>query len=405
MDYQLYTLPSGLHVVHKPHAGEVTYAGFAIAVGTRHESSRHHGLAHLTEHMLFKGTSLRNSLQIIRRMEEVGAELNAFTEKESTYVYCIFPKAHFNRASNLLFDIVQHSRFPEEELTKEKTVIIDEINSYRDNPSELIFDEFENILFRHHPLGHNILGTEASVSRITGQIGRNFLRRHYRPDNMIFFLAGEADLSDWPLNPAEKVSIHNTDGTPLHTLRDGFLPRTIRRHKDTYQHHILMGGPAYSLHDDRRIPLSLLNNILGGPGMNSRLNLSLREEHGYVYNVESNYTPYSDTGIFNIYLGCAPRHAEAAMELVRKELRYLIEHPLSPIELESAKRQFKGQLIVSADNKESTFLSLGKSMLLYGKYDPLSVIFSRIDAITSDRLREIAAEVLNPDSMLTLIYC
>lgn len=403
MSYQLYTLPSGLHVVHRPHAGEVTYAGFAIGVGTRHESAHHHGLAHLTEHMLFKGTRLRSSLQIIRRMEEVGAELNAFTEKESTYVYCIFPKAHFNRAANLLFDIVQHSRFPEEELAKEKTVIIDEINSYRDNPSELIFDEFENILFRNHPLGHNILGTEGSVSRTTGQMGRNFLRRHYRPDNMIFFITGEADLSDWPLTPVEGNRLRLP--APAIHAADAVLPRTIRRHKDTYQHHILMGGRAYSLHDERRIPMALLTNILGGPGMNSRLNLSLREEHGYAYNVESNYTPYSDTGISSIYLGCSPRHADAAMELVRKELRRLIDEPLTPVELEAAKRQLKGQLIVSADSRETSFIALGKSMLHYGKYDPLPVLFRHIDAITADQLCDVAAEVLEPDAMLTLIYC
>lgn len=405
MDYQLYTLPTGLHVVHRPHGGEVAYAGFAIAVGTRHESTHHFGLAHLTEHMLFKGTALRNSLQIIQRMEEVGAELNAYTEKESTYVYSIFPKVHFNRASNLLFDLVHHSRFPEEELSKEKTVIIDEINSYRDNPSDLIFDEFENILFRNHPLGHNILGTEASVSRTTGQMGRNFLKKHYRPDNMLFFISGEADLSGWSLSPADQNSFKREALSEPYAGNRDRLPRTVRRHKDTYQHHILMGGYAYSLHDERRIPLSLLNNILGGPGMNSRLNLSLREKHGYVYNVESNYTPFSDTGVFNIYLGCAPRHADAAVSLVRAELHRLIDTPLTPSELEAAKRQFKGQLIVAADNKESTFLTLGKSILLYGRYDPLSVIFQRIDAITSEQLRQVAAEVLDPDSMLTLIYC
>ncbi len=413
MKYQIHTTKSGLQLVYKEEDSPVTYAGFGIKVGSRHEKPRSHGIAHFVEHMLFKGTKSHNSLQIIRRMEEVGAELNAFTEKEATFVYSILPQQHFRRAFNLLADIVRNSYFPEEELKKEKEVIIDEINSYRDSPSELIFDEFENILFKSHPLGHNILGSEGSVSNISSAMGRRFMDEHYRADKMIFFVQGKIDF----LELVEQAEYHFDKNctTPISNCSIGGsgsleipkrieFPMQVRRRRNTYQRHLLIGTYAYSMHDKRRTTLTLLNNILGGPAMNSRLNLSLRENNGLVYNVESNYIPYSDTGLLNIYLGTAPRNVEKAIGLVHEELDKLCQTKLSENELIKAKRQLKGQLCVSSDSRESCFIALGKSIMNYGKYDSQETIFKRIDQICSEEIQAVAQDLLCPDKLLTLTY-
>lgn len=410
-DYQLTRLNNGLRVVHRYIPGQVIYLGVAIGVGSRHENTRQHGLAHFTEHLLFKGTKRRNAQQIIRRIEGVGGELNAYTSKEETLVYAIAPKEYFRRSIHLLADIVTSSKFPFEELEREKTVIIDEISSYEDSPSELIFDEFEHLLFRGHALGHPILGTERSVSSFTRQMQYDFYQKHYRIDNMVLFVQG--DISYDTL--LEQAQIHFVDRAILlgsQTEEDSLQPQTpkklpaqsIVRRRQTHQRHILIGGYAYAMHERRKLGLSILVNLLGGSSMNSRLNLLLREQYGYVYHIECNYTAYSDIGMITIYFGCSAEHMDKAITLVEGELRRLCETPLTPEELLQTKRQLKGQLAVANDNPETTFLSLGKTILHHGKQDSLEELYAKIDAIGVDELHEIAREIFVAEQMHRLIY-
>ncbi|KGN75067.1 peptidase M16 [Porphyromonas macacae] len=407
MEYITEILPSGLKIAYFPDQSEVTYLGYGIGVGSRHENNREHGLAHFTEHMLFKGTGKRSAKQIIFRMEEVGADLNAFTTKEETFLYAAFSKRHLNRAMELMSDIVLHSAYPEKELQKEKEVIIDEINSYKDTPAELIYDEFENLLFKGRPLGHNILGTEQSVRRVQPASGRQFLAKHYRPDNMLLFVMGQVDFE----RLVEQASYYFPSKDPVPrreaVKRKPFVHpcgQTIRRRKDTYQHHTMIGNLAYAMNDKRRYALSLMTNILGGPGMNSQLNMLLREENGLVYNVEAGYTAYSDTGVFHIYYGCAKQNAAYTKKLVLEALEQFICRPLTEQELTAAKQQLKGQLAISNDNRENVFLSMGKSLMHFEHFNSLSELYLRIDSITADDIFEVAKEVLNPARLLTLEY-
>lgn len=380
--------------------------GFAVRVGTRDETLASYGLAHLVEHMLFKGTYRRSSTNIINRAEEVGAELNAYTTKEETFIYAALPSQYWKRIFNLLADVVLHSRFPEEELEKEKVVIIDEINSYKDSPCELIYDEFENMLFKKTPLGHNILGSEQSVRRISSRMGRNFMKKYYRPDNMIFFLSGDVDEQEL-IRLAEETFQGIDCSEPIEhspIVSEHYTPTLKRKRKDTYQYHVLMGNTAYSMHQPERIGLSLLLNILGGPGMNSKLNMALRERNGLVYNVESVYTAYSDGGMLSIYYACARENAEKARTLVEEELRKLIDSPIGEDELMSAKRQVKGQLLIAEDSRENATLSFAKSILHYGKQDSLDSILKRIDNLKSSDLQDLARKKLQPSDMTTLIY-
>lgn len=406
--YYTRTLDSGLRFIHLPLSSPVVYIGLAIGVGTRHERRGEYGIAHFTEHMLFKGTRLRSSEQIIRRLEEVGGELNAYTSKEETILYALVPRAYAKRAIQLICDIVQHSRFDECELRKEQSVVIDEIHSYEDSPSELIWDEFEDLLFKGHPLGHRILGSEKSVKGFTQAKEQRFFEQHYRANNMALFIQGEVEEEEictyvntlFPQSPQEQVYRHTY---PCFEPRAYSSSRVVRR-KGTSQRHIMMGATAYSLADNRRLGLSLLVNILGGPGMSSRLNMSLREEAGFVYQVDCTYTAYSDTGLVAIYFGCAPEHESEAIQLAQAELTRISQDPLSDKELTAAKRQLKGQLTVSSDAHENYFLGAGKAFLHQGRVESRETILSKIDALTTSELYEIAQEIFAPERMMTLIY-
>jgi len=383
----------------------VSYCGFAVNAGTRDEETDEFGLAHFVEHMLFKGTAKRKAWHILNRMENVGGELNAYTTKEETFVYSVFMEEHFSRALELLSDLIFHSQFPSREIEKEVDVILDEINSYEDNPSELIYDEFENLLFSGHELGHNILGEESSLMRFTSDSGKSFISRFYVPENMVFFSMGRRDF---------KRIVKEVEATIGHII----LPSTDKKRKspqiinacsrekskDTHQAHVLIGGKAFSMYDKKRPSLFLLNNILGGPGMNSRLNVILREKHGLVYNVESNMTTYTDTGFANIYFGTDPRNMDKALRLVKKTLASLRETRLSVTQLAAAKKQVIGQMGVSVDNREGVFLGLGKSFLHYNRYDTLEEVFSKIESITADNILEVANEVFAPEQLFSLIY-
>lgn len=404
-DYFSHILPNGLRIVHLPSASPVSYCGFAVNAGTRDEEMDEFGLAHFVEHMIFKGTEKRKSWHILNRMENVGGELNAYTTKEETFVYSIFMEEHFRRAFELLSDLVFHSQFPEQEIEKEVDVILDEINSYEDSPSELIFDEFENLLFDGHALGHNILGDEQSLLGFGSESGKSFMRRFYAPENMVFFSMGripfkkivqmaESTLSDIAFPMAARNR----------TAPGELLPVSCQIHKDTHQAHVLIGGRAYSMHDEKRLPLFLLNNLLGGPGMNNRLNVSLREKNGLVYNVESNVTSYTDTGLASIYFGTDPKNKEKAIRLVYKELAKLREVKLTATQLAAAKKQVIGQLGVSGDNREGLFLGLGKSFLHYNRYDTLPEVFAKVEKLTAGEIREVANEIFAPERLFSLIY-
>ena len=406
-----HTLPCGLRIIAsvEPEAA-VSYVGVGVRVGARDEGLRWHGLAHSIEHMLFKGTRLRSATQLIERMESVGAELNAYTTKEETMLYAIAPSRYAARSLHTLLDIATHSTFPQEEWAKEQEVILDEIHSYEDSPSELIFDEFEDQVFRPHSLGHAILGTEASVGRITVEAQRSFYRRYYRPERMVLFARGVLDMESL-IAAAERVFVGEAE--PL-LLEAGALPslplakmkeaRRVVRRRDTAQSHVLLGRAAYSLYDSRRLALSLLANILGGSGMNARLNMRLREERGLVYHVECNYTPYTDAGLFAIYFGSSHRAEAEAVELVYVELERLVAEGLTPRALEQALRQTQGQLILAAEQKEQHFLSMGKSFLHTGRFESDEELQQRLSKLTPALLHEVAVDLFDRSVFHELIY-
>lgn len=405
MQYFSHTLSNGLRIVHLPSDSPVSYCGFAVNAGTRDEEASEFGLAHFVEHMLFKGTAKRKAWHILNRMENVGGELNAYTTKEETFVYSVFMEEHFGRAFELLTDLVFHSRFPRQEIEKEVDVILDEINSYEDSPSELIFDEFENQLFAGHALGHNILGDEKSLLSFGPESGLSFTKRFYTPGNMLFFSMGRIDFRKIVKMAERGLSDIECPLTPRNRVAPGEMIPAIRKiHKETHQAHVLIGGRAYSMHDERRVSLFLLNNLLGGPGMNNRLNVSLREKNGLVYNVESNVTSYTDTGLATIYFGTDPKNMEKSLQLVHKELRKLREVKLTATQLAAAKKQVIGQLGVSGDNREGLFLGLGKSYLHYNRYDTLPEVFAKVEKLTSEDILETANDIFAPERLSALIY-
>jgi predicted Zn-dependent peptidase len=408
MNYNTCTLPNGLRVIHLPSASPVVYCGIAVKGGTRHEQPGEEGIAHFCEHLTFKGTARRTSVQIINALEGVGGELNAFTNKEDTVYYCAILRDHFRRAVDVLCDIVFCSQYPQHEVEKEREVVCDEIESYEDTPAELIFDDIENLLFEGHPLGHNILGTAAQVRGYNSEDALRFVRRYYRPDNCIFFANGDIDFKRLVKMlggievGGERLEQHNYSLTSHPSYPT--LPRELIRHRNTHQAHVIVGTRAYSANDTRRWALYLLNNILGGPGMNSRLNLSLRERNGLVYTVESSMVCYQDTGLWTVYFGCDPADVARCRRLVRRELNRLMQQPLSPAQLRTAKRQLQGQLAIATDNREQFAIDFAKNFLHTGKTRDLTNVMAHIDALTPDDLQQTAVELFADDRMTTLIY-
>ena len=409
MKYNTFTLPNGLRIIHLPATSPVVYCGYEINAGTRNETPEREGIAHFCEHATFKGTEHRRAWHILNCLESVGGDLNAFTNKEDTVYHAAILKYDVMRAVDLLTDIVFHSLYPQAELDKEVEVICDEIESYNDSPSELIYDEFENMLFNGHPLGHNILGNAELVRTYKSEDAQQFTERFYRPDNAIFFAYGDLNFTklvsmlkkatkDFPIAEANV----NKEAEP--TILPPYEPREIVVDKGTHQAHVMMGNRAYSIRDERRIALYLLNNILGGPGMNARLNMSLRERHGLVYTVESSMISYSDTGVWCLYFGCDPHDVNHCRRLVRKELDRVIQKPLSIAQLNAAKKQIKGQIAVECDNREGFALDFGKSFLHYGWEKDVNSLFCRIDALTAEQIQQVAIEIFAPERMTTLIY-
>lgn len=406
MGYQTATLPNGIRIVHEPNPINVAYCGYAVNAGTRDERENEQGMAHFVEHLIFKGTRKRHAWHILNRMENVGGDLNAYTNKEETVIYSAFLKEDFLRAAELLTDIVFNSTFPQNEIEKETEVIIDEIQSYEDSPAELIFDDFEELIFPDHPLGRNILGKPELLRNFRSKDALDFVGRYYKPDNLVFFVQGNLDFN-CIVRTMEKITANIPFGKVENYARQApgpYVPRQVTVHKDTHQVHVMTGGRGYSAYDERRTGLYLLNNILGGPGMNSRLNVALREKRGLVYNVESNLTSYTDTGTFCIYFGCDPDDADRCIELVQKELRKLREQPLTDSRLNAAKKQIIGQIGVSSDNFENNALDMAKCFLHYKHYESKEEVFRRIKALTAKQLQDIANEMFAENYLSTLIY-
>ena len=449
MKYNTYTLDNGLRIIHLPSDSKVVYCGYQINAGTRNEEPGEEGLAHFCEHVTFKGTERRKAWHILNCLESVGGDLNAYTNKEGTVYYSAILKEHIARAVDLLSDIVFHSVYPQAEIDKEVEVICDEIESYNDSPAELIYDEFENILFKGSPLGHNILGTAEQVRAFKTEDALRFTQKLYRPDNAIFFAYGDIDfkklvrllqraLADdksvvnlakeklpqisqitqisWNENsiaeeksvsPVKSVGPKNYPSVGdknYPSVGDRIAGQTIVMQKNTHQAHVMIGTRAYDVNDDRRMPLYLLNNMLGGPGMNAKLNLALREHNGLVYTVESTMVSYGDTGTWSIYFGCDEHDVKRCLRLVRKELDKFMQKPLSDAQLKAAKKQIKGQIGVACDNRENFALDFGKSFLHYGWEKNVDRLYEQVDEITAAQIQAVAQELFDKDRLTTLIF-
>ena len=427
MKYNTYTLDNGLRIIHLPSDSQVVYCGYQINAGTRNEEPGEEGLAHFCEHVTFKGTERRKAWHILNCLESVGGDLNAYTNKEGTVYYSAILKEHIARAVDLLSDIVFHSVYPQAEIDKEVEVICDEIESYNDSPAELIYDEFENILFKGSPLGHNILGTAEQVRSFTTEDALRFTRKLYRPDNAIFFAYGDIDfkklvkllktlnfeqgtLNFMNSKTSETPTAEMEAGDANHKVQSSKFNvqsiegQTIVMQKNTHQAHVMIGTRAYDVNDDRRMPLYLLNNMLGGPGMNAKLNLALREHNGLVYTVESTMVAYGDTGVWSIYFGCDEHDVKRCLRLVRKELDKFMQKPLSEAQLKTAKKQIKGQIGVACDNRENFALDFGKSFLHYGWEKNVDRLYEQVDEITAAQIQAVAQELFDKDRLTTLIF-
>jgi len=403
--YKQFQLKNGIRLIYKRSLSNVGHIGFLIDTGSRDEKKEEYGLAHFIEHSIFKGTAKRKSYQIINRLEDVGGELDAYTTKEETFIYGGFLINYFERALELINDIVFNSVFPEKEIEREKEVVIDEINSYKDTPSELIYDEFEKLLFKNHPLGRDILGTVSSVKKLNVEKIKHFIDRNYDTERMVISVIGNIDFkqikhfvekyfSDIPTKKAKKTRKKFTQNAK----------QSVQKKKNTHQAHCIIGNTAYSALSEKRVGLILLNNIVGGPGMNSLLNMSLREKYGFVYNVESNYTFYKDTGIWNIYLGTDHENLDKSLDLVYKILKQKQEKFISQSKLEKSKKQLLGQIAIASENYSEYVFSMAKSILLFNKISTINEIAESINNITKESLLEISNEVFNIDDLSMLIY-
>ena len=412
MQYNTHTLANGLRVIHLDSQSPVVYCGYAVAAGTRDEQPGFEGMAHFCEHITFKGTQRRRAINILNYLETVGGDLNAFTNKEETVYHAAVLRDNVDRAVDLLTDIVFHSTYPQAEIDKEVEVIVDEIESYNDSPSELVYDLFENAIFRGHPLGHNILGTAERLRTYTTADAVRFTSRLYRPDNAVFFAYGNISFSRL-VHLLEKAHAQASSAAAIMpqatmSLPTGSVPlppyqaQHITHHMDTHLAHVMIGCRAYDVHDNRRIALYLLNNILGGPGMTARLNLSLRERNALVYTVESMMQSYSDTGLWAVYFGCDPKNVSRCLRLIRHELDTMIAKPISESRLRAAKKQIRGQIGIACDSRESFALDFAKSYLHYGWKKDVSALFERIDTLTAADLQQVAADIFNADNITRL---
>lgn len=404
-------LPNGVQIVHRKTNSPVVYVGLMIGAGTRHEQANENGMAHYIEHCVFKGTEHYNARQIINHIEGIGGEINAYTTKEETTFYAATLRNHFRTTLHLLADMVLRPTFNKKETDKEVTVILDEIESYNDSPSELIYDDFENMVFEGSSLAMPILGTKKTLRRISKspEIALNWMKTHYRPERIVLFVQGnvstkqvissaERELGEVPhiSSLSSHSSLSSQSSMPSATIR------TYKRH--THQTHVMLGSHAYPIGHPKQLTMYLLNNILGGGSMSSRLYLSLREKHGLVYNIDSQAVPLSDTGYWNIYLACEPQHKEQCLELCHKELQMLRDVRLSSSQLQRALRQLEGQMAISAENQENNALAMAKQMLYHHHAPGWRETFAKVKEITPTQLQDVANEVFAPEKIYTLLY-
>ncbi len=402
--YHTATLSNGLRIIHMESPSMVTYCGFAVNAGTRDEDAATPGMAHFIEHMLFKGTAKRKSWHILNRMENVGGNINAYTNKEETVIHCSFMREHLPRAVELLCDIAFRSTFPAHEISKEVEVIMDEIDSYEDSPADLIFDDFESLIFSRHPLGRNILGDKEHLQQYTTADALTFHGRTYCPDNMVFFIIGNHSFS----HIVRLVEKHCSDVErracmPQRNKPDDMHGCTQTLAKDTRQTHVVIGAPSFSGNDRLLVAANLLTNILGGPGMNSRLNVALREHSGLVYDVEACNTAYTDTGIFCVYFGCNKEDTDRCLDIVDKEFGKM-RHGITPSQLHMAKKQFIGQAGVSSDNNESNALGMARTFLHYDRFVTFGEFCSKVESLTPEQFNDAANSILAPEMLSTLMY-
>lgn len=410
-EFDIFTLPNGIRCIHRrpgAAAGRVAHIALTVGAGTRDEKADQHGVAHLVEHLLFKGTERRSAYRVNSLLENSGGELNAFTTKEETVIHAALLRSELAKGVDLLSDMAFHSRFDARELDKEREVIIDEINSYKDSPAELIFDEFEELLFAGSPLGRNILGTPRNLKRATRDQLVDYVEGHYRPDRVVF--SASAQLSHRRFREvcerylgALSVPVGRREAS-RRTPPERQARFDVVKHRNTYQTHCVIGGYGYDLQEGKRMLLAFLINLLGGPFAGSRLNMQLRERYGLTYNVEGGYVPYGDSGVYTIYLGCDRDNLDRSVALVRRELQRLREEKLTTVQLARAKRQFMGQLLLSSENTENLMLGIAKSILVYNTFDSTAEIAAKIGAITADELQEAANEIFIEANQYSLIY-
>ena len=405
MELFYHTLDNGIRLVHHRIPGVVAHCGLVINTGSRDETDPEQGMAHFIEHMLFKGTKKRKAYYILSRLEDVGGELNAYTTKEETAVHASFLKDDYERAVEIISDISFSSVFPEKEIEKEKDVVIEEINSYLDNPGELIFDDFEELIFAGQPIGHNILGTTGTVKSFTHKMISDFILKNYNTNQMVFCSVGDIQ-NEKVLRLFRKYfdTVPAQSREPQSVVSWKYKSSVVTKKMGTFQNHCIIGNIAYDLKDKRRLGMYLLNNILGGQGLNSRLNLSLREKNGLAYNIESSYNPYCDTGAFSIYFGTDNNNLEKSISVTFSELKKLREKKLGSIQLSKAKNQIKGYLARGYENHESLMLSLGKSLLVFDRIETLTEICRKIDSIDSSELLTTANDIFDQEKISTLIY-
>jgi predicted Zn-dependent peptidase len=405
MNYENYTLENGIRIIHLHSKSAVAHCGIIINAGSRDEEEHEHGMAHFIEHAIFKGTTKRKAYHILSRMEDVGGEINAYTTKEETTIHTSFLKNDYERAMELISDITFNSIFPNKEITREKEVIIEEINSYKDDPAELIFDDFEELIFKNQPLGKNILGNPKDLRRFNKKDIESFIKKNYYTDEMVVSSVGDMSFAKFK-KLAHKYFGHIEANSRKQERNKivNYTPEIKTVKKKTHQTHCVIGNTAYNVQDKKKITLTLLDNLLGGPGLNSRLGLLLREKHGFAYHVESNYSPYSDTGVFSIYFGTDKENFDKCIKLIKKEFETLRSKKLGIVQLKKAKRQLFGQIAINSENNANVMLSIGKSFALFNKVDSLDKLKEKIEAVTVEDIQAVANEILDIDKMSMLVY-
>ncbi|MDO5760768.1 MAG: pitrilysin family protein [Bacteroidota bacterium] len=403
--YNFHTLSNAIRLVHRHTDSNVAHLGVTIDVGSRNEKKEENGIAHFIEHCIFKGTKDKTSSKILSRIDGVGGELNAFTTKEETVVFATFLTQYYNRATELLSDIVFNSVFPDKELEKEKSVIIEEINSYNDSPMELIYDDFEAMIFGNTPLGRMILGTPDRVRSFTSEQVRNFIKQNWATNKIVVSTVGNIDFEKWT-RLIEKHFGYIEKNTQLLPLKQKYTysPQYKEQKKDTYQAHIMYGCPCYDYTCEKKVAFSLLNNILGSSAMNSALNMHIREKYGFTYLIESSYSAYRDNGAFQIYAGTEEKYIEKTISLINKELQKFVNKRLTQSQLHKAKEQLKGQISIQNDYNREEMLSMGKSLLNYDRVQNISETFEDIDNIHAEDILSVASEIFDINNFSTLIY-